>query len=406
MTPKLRAVDAVFVPSREHGRLLVLRCPKRLTDGEAALPPMAVPVVRRFDGTRSIEAIAREASLELGAVVPPEVVEGLARSLDAAGFLEGPAFRERLRAARAEFRALRARPAAHAGGAYAADANALIEYVERECMDSAAYEDHGGGAARALIAPHIDPWRGARGYGAAYRWLRDRLDDTTDTFVVLGTSHAPMTTPFALCRHGFDTPLGRVEVARDLVEHLATTAPFDAFEDELNHRDEHSVELQLPFLLRASRGRAIRIVPVLASLDTTTPAPDAPRRDRDVEAFVRALRSVVDRSGAVVIAAADLAHVGPRFGDSAALTAPERAALAARDEHSLELARSGDADAFFADVAADADTRRVCGLAPIWAALRAMGDGARGRFLHYGQAVAPDDGSVVSFGAVGFASAG
>lgn len=405
MIPKLRAVDAVFVPSSEHGRLLVLRCPQGLTDGEAALPPLAVPIIRRFDGAQSVDAIARAASLEIGVEVSPAVVERLARSLDERGFLEGEAFERRLAAARLAFRRLRTRPAAHAGGAYSADAAALIDYIERDCFAAAIpVEDDGGGSARALIAPHIDPWRGARGYGAAYLWLRDHLDATCDTVVVVGTSHAPMTAPFALCRHSFETPLGVVPSARDLVDELARDAPFDVFADELNHRDEHSVELQLPFLLRAARGRPLRIVPLLASLDTTSPSPASPRRDRDVEAFVRALGRVVDRSGALIIAAADLAHVGPRFGDATAPTAPERAALAARDEASLERARMGDADGFFADVAADVDTRRICGLSPIWVMLRALDDGLCGRVLHYGQAVAPEDGSVVSYGAVAYAT--
>ena len=35
----------------------------------------------------------------------------------------------------------------------------------------------------ALIAPHIDPWRGARCYGHAYTALRAALPEHVDTFV-------------------------------------------------------------------------------------------------------------------------------------------------------------------------------------------------------------------------------
>ena len=58
--------------------------------------------------------------------------------------------------------------------------------------------------------------------------------------------------------------------------------------------------------------------------------------------------------------------------------------------------------AFWGDVAGDLETRRVCGLAPIYSLLKALPDGARGKALHYEQNVDPDDGSIVSHAAVGF----
>ena len=52
------------------------------------------------------------------------------------------------------------------------------------------------------------------------------------------------------------------------------------------------------------------------------------------------------------------------------------------------------ADGFFESVRRDNDRRRICGLSPIYALLRALG-GARGTLRRYGQW--PDPAGVVTF---------
>ena len=104
----------------------------------------------------------------------------------------------------------------------------------------------------------------------------------------------------------------------------------------------------------------------------------------------------------VVVAGANLAHVGPRFGDEHAFDARKRAALENADRSSLERATAVDGAGFWADVARDLEERRVCGLAPIWSLLQSVSGGSRGRLLHYEQTVDGDDGSIVSHAAVGY----
>src|SRR5207247_2694204 len=88
--------------------------------------------------------------------------------------------------------------------------------------------------------------------------------------------------------------------------------------------------------------------------------------DRRVARFLDALGETVVASGRRVafVAGADLAHVGPRFGDAEPVSPEEAARLAGADRAMLETVTAGDADAFFADVARDGDARRVCGLSP------------------------------------------
>jgi len=404
--PALRAVESIVVPDREHGRVLVLRDTQGITDAQAVLPPVLVPVVSRFTGNLTCEEVAREASAELGAPIPVEVVVHLAAQLEGGLFLDGPVFRTARERVEREFVESAVRPATHAGAAYHGERAALERYIEQACLARAG--DGPAATARspangmvALIAPHIDPWRGAVGYGHAYRTLGSAISSDVDTFIVFGTSHAPMREPFALCRKAFDTPLGTASL-----DALAATADgFDPYADQFNHKREHSLEFQVVFLKHVLRGREFRIVPILAGLGAAQASGQDPDGDARVARFVDGVRAVVEsRPGrVVVVAGADLAHVGPRFGDAKAYGDEQRGGLEKVDRTSLAHASELDAPGFWAHVSADLDERRVCGLAPIWSLLRSVsGTRAQGRLLHYEQTVDDDDGSIVSHAALGF----
>ena len=94
------------------------------------------------------------------------------------------------------------------------------------------------------------------------------------------------------------------------------------------------------------------------------------------------------------MASADLAHVGPRFGDPRPLTPGQLREVADADRELLATVESGDAETFFQSVSRDRDRRRICGLPPIYAALRLL-PGARGRLLRYTQW--PDPQGTVTF---------
>src|SRR5579872_1618022 len=407
--PALRSVESIVVPDREHGRVLLLRDTQGVTEAHAVIPPPLVPVIARFTGRATCEQIAREASGEMGFEVPVDVVVRLAEELERGLFLEGPTLQAARTRVQREFADARVRPASHAGGAYHGDRKSLERYLEESCLakaDGAGVRAAHGRRMVGLVAPHIDPWRGALGYGHAYSALAAAVSPEADTFVVFGTSHAPMREPFALCRKSFATPLGAVEADEEAIDALAAAAGgFDPYADQFNHKREHSLEFQVVFLKHVLRGRAFRILPVLAGLGAQQMSGEDPARTAAVERFMDGVRALVQsRPGrVVVVAGADLAHVGPRFGDERAVDAQGRAALEEVDRASIERAAGVDAAGFWAHVVADIDERRVCGLAPIWSLLHAVGPAApSGEVLHYEQTVDAADGSIVSHAAVGF----
>jgi hypothetical protein len=93
------------------------------------------------------------------------------------------------------------------------------------------------------------------------------------------------------------------------------------------------------------------------------------------------------------VAGADLAHVGPRFGDAARVSPAELRRIEREDRAMLEPVARGDAQGFFASIAADGDRRRICGFSPIYALLRCL-PGVPGVVRHYGQW--PDPEAVVT----------
>jgi AmmeMemoRadiSam system protein B len=403
--PELRGIEA-FPVEHEGRRFLALRDPAGYTPSVLMLPTELLEIVSLFDGRHDVAAIQEALLRHRGERVDAARIEELARALDEHGFLEGPAFEARRARVDAEFLAARTRRASHAGGAYPAEAGALCAM-----MDGFFARPHGPGPidhataagppVRALIAPHIDFHRGGAAYAWGYRDLAERAD--ADVFVVFGTCHAGMPQPFALTRKDYETPLGAAPVDVDFVEALAARAGQDCFGAEMAHRNEHSIEFQAVFLRYLFAGRRdVAIVPVLTSFVHEALARGArPEQDHRVARFLDALGETVAASGRRVafLAGADLAHVGPRFGDAEPVSPEEAARLAEADRATLAAVTAGDAEAFFDDAARDGDARRICGLSPIWTLLRATG-GAPGVLRRYGQT--PDPDCVVTFASVVF----
>ena len=402
--PRLRPVEA-FPIEHEGERFLALRDPAGYAPAMAMLPGAVVEIVALFDGEHSIVDIQAELMRRHGEIVPRAQIESLIDGLDEHGFMEGERFAKRRAAVDGEFLAAPIRPASHAGGAYAAEPDEL-----RLTMDGFFTHAEGpgpvewatsGGAIRGAIAPHIDFHRGGPAYAWAYRHLAERCDG--DLFVIFGTCHAGMRDPFALTRKDYATPFGPAAVDREFVDALAKRAGQDCFASELAHRGEHSIEFQAVFLryLYAAR-RDVTIVPILASFAHEALAQRrGPEDDPRVPRFLDALGETIAASGrrVVVIAGADLAHMGPRFGDPAPISPVELERIEREDREMLGAVAVGDPRAFFDAVARDGDRRRICGYSPIYATLRVLGR-ARGDLHRCGQW--PDPEGVVTFASMTF----
>jgi len=401
--PRLRAVEA-FPVEQDGQRYVALRDPAGYVAEVIMLPVDLVEVLTLFDGEHPIATIQAELLKRHGEQVARASLEQLIGELDAHGFLESPAFARRRAAIDDAFLGAPRRPASHAGGAYPDDPDELRSRMDgffTSPQGPGPVGDFQGGGVSGLIAPHIDFHRGGPAYAWAYRDLAERCD--ADLFVIFGTCHAGMADPFALTRKDYDTPFGPARVDREVVEALAARAGQDCFGSELAHRNEHSIEFQAVFLNYLYGGRRdIRIVPVLTSFAHEALARgQRPDDDPRVGRFLDALGELAGSGRRVAfIAGADLAHVGPRFGDPQPVGPAQLGTIDREDREMLRAVQAADAEGFFESVRADGDRRRICGLSPIYTLLRVRA-GAKGLLRQYGQW--PDPQGVVSFASVVFA---
>jgi AmmeMemoRadiSam system protein B len=401
--PKLRDVEVI--PVKDD--MFALRDPLKYSEKILIVPHSVLSVIALLDGKRSLLDIQYEFTRLHGETLLGSQLQKILESLGSSGFLEGEAFETMRRVKDDMFKASGVRREAHAGSGYEEEPAALRRALDGY-LSAAAHEEEAPDLLRAVIAPHIDINRGARVYGSAYSTVARRRD--ARLIVILGISHAPMKNRYALTKKDFATPLGALPTDRDAVARLAESCLFDPFEDELLHRHEHSLEFQAVFL-RHILGEEARIVPVLCGAFLSEGGNASPRDDPQVSSFQCGLkRLIADREEeALLIAGADLCHVGPRFGDAGPFT-PEAVEAARRADFAmLETVLAADADGFISFIRGEGDRRRVCGVPAIYTLLRALqyltrADSVtpRGRLLDYDMAVDGEAGSAVGFSAVSF----
>jgi hypothetical protein len=385
----------------EGRTLLCLRDPEGLAAQPILLPGPATAIVAQMDGTSSLRDIQADIFRRTGEIVPFEELEQFAAELDRLHFLDSPAFEQfRAEIVRA-FKEAATRPAAHAGGAYAGSAPELRRQID-------GFFTHADGPGRAgppvprpplrgLIAPHIDFNRGGPAYAHAYAALAGQ--HPFDRYLIFGTCHAGMRRRFGLTEKGYETPLGCARTDRDFVRRLAARLEVDYFTDEFAHRNEHSIEFQAVCLRYLQGDAEFTIVPILVgSFHDLLIEGKTPAENPEVRAMVEGIEATLWESpgSTCVVAGADLAHVGRRFGDEDGPTPEYLAEVERRDREFLALVAAGDAEGVFRSIAADGDRRRVCGYPPIYMTLCAL-SGARGELLQYRQWSDFEDGAAVTY---------
>ena len=364
-------------------------------------------VVRHFDGRTPLAEIQARSLRETGRAVSSPEIRDLVEQLDRAMVLEGPTFAAFLD----DYRREMVRPAAFAGRSYDGTEGGLRSQLARffahakgSGLPGPEEEAHTPPAhLRGVLSPHIDFHRGGPVYTWSYRALIEQ--SRADTFVILGVAHQRCRHRFALTRKDFETPLGLAPTDRPYVDRIASLAGQDLFDDELAHRDEHSIEFQVVFLQYLLGGRRdFSIVPILVgSFHDLMEAGTDPIEAAEVRRFVEALRAAEAAVGKTVayIGGIDLSHVGPEFGDPGPVDPAILETVRSFDSRMLDRAAAADPKGWFSTAAGVGNRWRVCGLAATYTMLHAMGP-ARGRLLQYDQAVDDRRTCCVSFASVAF----
>jgi hypothetical protein len=404
--PALRYLDVA--PLEHNGETVIcLRDPEGYVPEPLVLSPAAFFVASCLDGENEVTDIQYAFCNQTnGRVLSERDIAQVVEILDGHGFLLTQKFLDIRNQAQEVFRGAPTRPATLAGKSYPADPLELRKYIDGLFLRPGGPGEPAGPAAAdgaplsALIVPHIDFDRGGHSY--AHGYLKMARAGRPDTAFVFGVAHAGPFAPFVMTRKHFETPLGLLDNDTGLVDRIAGACDWDPFEFEIVHRTEHSIEFQA-VMLAYLYGSAVKIVPILCGpFEVNGTAGDASSR---VEAFLAACRDAIRASGkrVTVIAGADLAHVGRRFGDAFDMSAPIIERVEARDREDLAHALALDPGAWYQSVLRDDNERRVCGLNCIYSTLRSVeGRAQPGQLVQYGYAPDPA-GGIVSFANLVFA---
>jgi len=229
-----------------------------------------------------------------------------------------------------------------------------------------------------LICPHAGYVYS--GPVAASSFYELAIDGKPDTVVLLGPNHTGYGSGLALMREGiWRTPLGDVEVDSEISDAILHESNMVDV-DEVAHRYEHSIEVQLPFL-QFLYGNSFKIVPICYLM-------------QDYESAIevgRALTEALNATSTVVIASSDMTHY------ESAKTA------GAKDHAALKAVTDLNAKRFYEIV--ETQNITACGYAPIASLITySVGVCAKAQLLSYHSSgdITEDYSSVVGYAAVSF----
>ncbi len=189
------------------------------------------------------------------------------------------------------------RPSPIAGLWYSADAQQLAQQIDRYLAEAQIPPLQG--QVIALVAPHAGHRYSGRTAGHAYKAI---LGPTFDLVALVSPMHAYYPAPVLTSAHSsYFTPLGEVPIDRESTDQLAELLAEETIGlTPIANDDEHSLEIQLPFLQRAL-SQPFHLLPVMVR-----------RKDwRMAQILGTALATVLKHRNALLVASTDLSHFYP-----------------------------------------------------------------------------------------------
>lgn len=200
---------------------------------------------------------------------------------------------------RMEFRN-NARPSPIAGTWYTDNPKKLSEEIDRYLESAKVSADEYEGKLIGLVAPHAGHQYSGGTAGYAYRLVQGiprRLA------VILSPFHPFSASEFlTTAHHAYQTPLGEVPVEKELLTQLDDKMQEVGFSlAQVTEDEEHSIEIQLPFLQRAWQTE-FSLLPVMVRTH------DA----KKLRKFAQALDEILEGQDFLLIASTDLSHFYPQ----------------------------------------------------------------------------------------------
>ena len=191
------------------------------------------------------------------------------------------------------------RPSPIAGTWYTSEAAALSHQIDTFINDANITEENIHGKVTGLVAPHAGYRFSGRTAGYAYKTIKG---EKRDLVVVLSPFHQYFSGDLITTAHqAYSTPLGEVSVDTDALVELEEVLKKNSIPiHQVSNDQEHSLEIQLPFLQRALSAD-FKLLPLMI---------------RSHEAHIlkqtaETLFEIVKDRSFVIIASTDLSHFYP-----------------------------------------------------------------------------------------------
>lgn len=211
----------------------------------------------------------------------------------------------------------------------------------------------------AIISPHAGYF--FSGQCAAWGFREVAEAEFPDIFILLGISHRGYDTCISF--EDWATPFGTVKNDHETGNLIADILGIDWNENA--HAEEHSIEVQLPFLQFCCKDREkdIRIIPIMVSGEI------------DPEVLAKGISKALKKQGksAVFIASSDFTHYGPNYNYTP-FNENVKQRLYELDRGAIELILKADSKGFQEYVKKSGAT--ICGRNAIAAVLECAGGGA------------------------------
>ena len=349
--PQLRDLSPQWI-HRQDGVFLHLEDDLGIAQTAGQIPQNLTPILLLCDGTRTLESINGGLLLQ-GISIGQERISNLLEQLDDALLLENGKYAAEKNKAIQKYRHSEHRPMSFAGTIYPAAVSDLDLFIKEskarfEASDKA--EEYQGDI-QGLLSPHIDFARGYATYAELWKESEGHLEDI-EQVILLGTDHSGGLGSITPTMQNYQTPYSDLETDLTGIKLLESAiVGKDPYNEELHHIKEHSIELALTWLHNALEGRSFKLLPVLCgSFQKFIVDKQSPSEDETISNVIEALTEYRKKSRTLVIAAGDLAHMGPEFGDSAPMDEVALADLASKDHISLATIEKGEPEDFLTQV--------------------------------------------------------
>ncbi len=349
--------------------MIVLRDAEGIIENSLVVSKETVFLISLMDGTRSLRDIQAEYMRKVGRLVYTEQLEQLIEVMDKHLLLHNQNFDDHLSRLKDEYEKSPVRKPCLAGRSYHANRVDLLLFLDEmfRCEGAKTPKRRVSG----ILAPHIDYERGIEVYRETYPYLRNA---EKPLIIILGTCHHHTSKIWSISLKDFSTPIGSAPNSAELGDLIKNDPVLKRYIDEWPHRNEHSIELQLP-LIQFMLQDGFEIFPILTgSMHEYVNGDKNIEEDSELTDIVASFKSVLDQCGKphMILSGADLAHIGTQFGDRYALDAPTLGQSEAKDGDVLKKIAAVDAGGFFDVIKREGDRRRICGLTPIYFQLRLL----------------------------------